>query len=239
MPKILDGRGTTDVLFFLLCWLSYRLFLHPSSLAVNISEQRLLHWCAIIQHHPSSLLCLLKAHPAKKVREWTYKSIYSFVASLHRRLSNGLHRIFPSLYHWGPPSVMGLTEALHGRKYFKPKPDRVQWGTRMNRNTASNPEKSSHALIVLSVWMRGTLNRRGGTNQTNLLQHSQKIRAWQKPSCWEEECSGVTPYKHSLGDYHCIRHGSECGGNMETELVCEQRLCSCFLWHLFNQNLFG
>lgn len=62
MLKILDG-GAKNVLSFLLQWLFYRLFLHPSPHAINISEERRgpRIWCMIIQAHPSELLCLVKS----------------------------------------------------------------------------------------------------------------------------------------------------------------------------------
>lgn len=68
MLKILDG-GAKNVLSFLLQWLFYRLFLHPSPHAINISEERRgpCIWCMIIQAHPSELLCLVKAPPSKNV----------------------------------------------------------------------------------------------------------------------------------------------------------------------------
>ena len=81
-----------------------------------------MHWCAMIQAHPSGLLCLVKKplHAQKFwEEEWEMphrESIHSFVASPLRRMSlSGLRRIFPSLsagplqrgagYRWTPPWV--------------------------------------------------------------------------------------------------------------------------------------
>lgn len=58
--------------------------------------------------------------------------------------------------------------------------------------TTSLKREASLALIGLSTWNRGTLNRRGEEQIKQIYYHkAEKVRAWQRTSCWEEDCSGA------------------------------------------------
>ena len=154
----------------------------------------------MIQAHPSGLLCLVKKKKktfhAQKVweEEWEMldrESIHSFVASPLRRTSlSGLRRIFPSLSA-GSPSMLWRWVSLNlsmGQHRPSPKPECFKQPSgragRMGlaRNTAREPGESAllPALIGLSVWKRSTRNRKGGTNQTNLLPHGRKGQSMTK-----------------------------------------------------------
>lgn len=140
----------------------------------------------MIQAHPSGLLCLVKPLHAKKSLGRRMAKCWTGHPFAHL-LSSGLHRIFP-FHSAGPlhlaqvslnPSMGQHPWRAQIRMLKRPSGRPGRMG--LARNTAtSRGRAASPALISFCVWKRGTLNRRGGTNQTHLLPRGRKGQSMTK-----------------------------------------------------------